>query len=64
MPAETQLMNWTALCGCDKVPFWVDPRNVQSPELAGLVLLAAAAGLVLTLYLMSVWRNRHYDRDY
>ena len=24
----------------------------------------AAAGLVLTLYLMSVWRNRHYDRDY
>lgn len=53
-------MNWLALCGCDKVPFWVDPRNQQMAEYAGLVLLAAAAGTLLTLFLLSRWRDRQY----
>jgi hypothetical protein len=52
-------MSRLALCGCDKVPFWVDPRNQQLAESAGLVLLALAAGVLVSLYLVSRWRNRH-----
>lgn len=56
-------MKWIALCGCDKVPFWVDPRNQQLAETAGLVLLAAAVGVLVTLYLVSRWRDRQYPTE-
>jgi hypothetical protein len=54
-------MSWLALCGCDKVPFWVDPRNQQTAELVGVILLTATGAALLLLGV--AWRRRKRDYD-